>query len=72
MTNKQQAIYDARTLGSGKMLTLGLQHMFAMFGATVKVSQPRNLYLMPASESSRQALFISSWRVSSLHSAPRR
>ena len=37
MTNKQQAIYDARTLGSGKMLTLGLQHMFAMFGATVLV-----------------------------------
>ena len=37
MTNTQQAIYDARTLGSGKMLTLGLQHMFAMFGATVLV-----------------------------------
>ena len=37
MTNKQQAIYDARTLGKGKMLTLGLQHMFAMFGATVLV-----------------------------------
>ena len=30
-------IYDARTLGGGKMLTLGLQHMFAMFGATVLV-----------------------------------
>ena len=37
MTKQQQAIYDARTLGSGKMLTLGLQHMFAMFGATVLV-----------------------------------
>ncbi len=37
MTNKQQAIFDARTLGKGKMLTLGLQHMFAMFGATVLV-----------------------------------
>ena len=37
MTDKQQGIYDARTLGSGKMLTLGLQHMFAMFGATVLV-----------------------------------
>ena len=37
MTNSQQAIYDARTLGRGKMLTLGLQHMFAMFGATVLV-----------------------------------
>ena len=30
-------IYDARTLGRGKMLTLGLQHLFAMFGATVLV-----------------------------------
>ncbi|MBO6095929.1 MAG: uracil-xanthine permease, partial [Bacteroidales bacterium] len=37
MTQKQQAIYDARALGKGKMLTLGLQHMFAMFGATVLV-----------------------------------
>ena len=37
MTQNQQAIYDARTLGRGKMLTLGLQHMFAMFGATVLV-----------------------------------
>ena len=37
MTKQQQAIYDARTLGGGKMLTLGLQHMFAMFGATVLV-----------------------------------
>ena len=37
MTHNQQAIYDARTLGKGKMLTLGLQHMFAMFGATVLV-----------------------------------
>lgn len=30
-------IYDARTLGTGKMLVLGFQHMFAMFGATVLV-----------------------------------
>ena len=37
MTQNQQAIYDARQLGKGKMLTLGLQHMFAMFGATVLV-----------------------------------
>ena len=37
MSQQQQAIYDARTLGGGKMLTLGLQHMFAMFGATVLV-----------------------------------
>ena len=31
------AVYDARKLGTGKMITLGLQHMFAMFGATVLV-----------------------------------
>ena len=36
-SSNNQAIYDARTLGTGKMLTLGLQHMFAMFGATVLV-----------------------------------
>ncbi len=32
-----QAIYDARSLGAPKMTVLGLQHMFAMFGATVLV-----------------------------------
>ena len=32
-----QPIRDARTLGLPKMLILGLQHMFAMFGATVLV-----------------------------------
>ena len=30
-------IYDARALGTPRMLVLGLQHMFAMFGATVLV-----------------------------------
>ena len=39
MENKQmtEAVYDARTLGTGRMLVLGLQHLFAMFGATVLV-----------------------------------
>jgi len=32
-----EAIYDARTLGKPKMIILGLQHMFAMFGSTVLV-----------------------------------
>ena len=32
-----QPIYDARTLGKGKMTILGLQHLFAMFGATILV-----------------------------------
>ena len=37
MENKQnqEAIFDARTLGKSKMFVLGLQHLFAMFGATV-------------------------------------
>ncbi|MGN1148746.1 MAG: uracil-xanthine permease family protein [Lachnospiraceae bacterium] len=30
-------IYDARQLGAPKMVVLGLQHMFAMFGATILV-----------------------------------
>ena len=37
MKISDQAIYDARKLGTGRMMTLGLQHMFAMFGATVLV-----------------------------------
>lgn len=37
MGKNKEAIYDARTLGAPKMLVLGIQHMFAMFGATVLV-----------------------------------
>ena len=37
MEEKSVAIKDARTLGVPKMLLLGLQHMFAMFGATILV-----------------------------------
>ena len=33
----QEAVTDARTLGVPRMLILGLQHLFAMFGATVLV-----------------------------------
>ena len=38
-TNEKQteAIYDAKQLGTGKTVVLGLQHLFAMFGATVLV-----------------------------------
>ena len=32
-----EAVYDARSLGTPKMLLLGVQHLFAMFGATVLV-----------------------------------
>ncbi len=35
--NFDEPIYDARTLGTPKMLVLGLQHLFAMFGSTVLV-----------------------------------
>lgn len=41
MSNKttigKEAIYDAKQLGFAKVLVLGIQHVFAMFGATVLV-----------------------------------
>lgn len=37
METQKTAIRDARQLGIPKMLLLGLQHMFAMFGATILV-----------------------------------
>ncbi len=37
MSNQTAPIRDARTLGIPKMLLLGIQHLFAMFGATVLV-----------------------------------
>ena len=38
MSNKtQDAVYNAKELGVGKVTVLGLQHMFAMFGATILV-----------------------------------
>ena len=36
-SQKTTGIRDARTLGIPKMLLLGIQHMFAMFGATILV-----------------------------------
>ena len=44
MNHQQEAIRDARTLGIPKMLLLGLQHMFAMFGATILVPILVNVY----------------------------
>lgn len=35
--NSNEPIRDARSLGKGKIFVLGLQHLFAMFGATVLV-----------------------------------
>ncbi len=47
--NQQEPIRDARVLGVPKMLILGLQHMFAMFGATVLVPILVNSYGLPLS-----------------------
>ena len=43
------AIYDARELGVPRMLLLGLQHLFAMFGATVLVPILVSKYGLPLS-----------------------
>ena len=43
------AIYDARELGVPRMLLLGLQHLFAMFGATVLVPILEQGYGLPLS-----------------------
>ena len=48
MKNSNDAIRDARTLGIPKMLILGLQHMFAMFGATILVPILVNSYFQEA------------------------
>ncbi|WP_455582408.1 uracil-xanthine permease family protein [Dysosmobacter sp.] len=45
----QEPIRDARSLGVPKMLILGLQHMFAMFGATVLVPILVQSYGLPLS-----------------------
>ena len=37
MDNNNGVIYNVKELGTGKTMVLGLQHMFAMFGATVLV-----------------------------------
>ena len=44
MNEKNATIKDARTLGIPRMLLLGLQHMFAMFGATILVPILVNTY----------------------------
>lgn len=44
MNESNGAIKDARKLGIPKMLLLGLQHMFAMFGATILVPILVNSY----------------------------
>lgn len=61
------AIYDARTLGIPRMGLLGLQHMFAMFGATVLVPLLTGLSvsttLLFAGVGTLLFHFISKWKV---------
>lgn len=37
METENKGIYNARTLGKSKFIMLGIQHLFAMFGATILV-----------------------------------
>ena len=37
-----KGVYDAKKLGTGRMFILGVQHMFAMFGATAPGSYDGN------------------------------
>ena len=46
MNESNQVIRDAKKLGLPKMLILGVQHMFAMFGATILVPILVNSYFM--------------------------
>ena len=57
METKNNAIRDARTLGIPKMLLLGLQHMFAMLGATILVPILVNNYFKGEGLSIQVTLF---------------
>ena len=60
MENSTEAIRDAKKLGMSKMLILGLQHMFAMFGATILVPILVNNYFQSAcGESLTKGLTVS-------------
>lgn len=58
MSEKFDAIRDARSLGIPKMLLLGLQHMFAMFGATILVPILVNSYFNGEGLSIQVTLFF--------------
>ena len=63
----QNAIYDATTLGKPRMMILGVQHLFAMFGATVLVPLLTGLdvstTLLFAGIGTLLFNFISKWQV---------
>ena len=58
MSKSFEPIRDARTLGVPKMLLLGLQHMFAMFGATILVPILVNSYFNGEGLSIQVTLFF--------------
>lgn len=58
MNKANKPIRDARTLGMPKMLLLGLQHMFAMFGATILVPILVNNYFNGEGLSVQVTLFF--------------
>ena len=58
MSEKREAIRDAKILGTPKMLLLGLQHMFAMFGATILVPILVNNYFNGEGLSIQVTLFF--------------
>lgn len=58
MSEKREAIRDAKTLGTPQMLLLGLQHMFAMFGATILVPILVNNYFNGEGLSIQVTLFF--------------
>lgn len=53
-----QPIYDASKLGYGRMAVLGLQHLFAMFGATILVPILVNSYFKGQGLSIQVTLFF--------------
>ena len=56
--NENGTIRDARSLGAPKLLLLGLQHMFAMFGATILVPILVNGYFHGEGLSIQVTLFM--------------
>ena len=65
--DQQNVIYDARELGMPRMMILGVQHLFAMFGATVLVPLLTGLdvsiTLLFAGIGTLMFHFISKWNV---------
>ena len=58
MDKKGKEIVDASVLGVPKMLVLGLQHVFAMFGATILVPILVNHYFNGEGLSVQVTLFF--------------